>query len=154
LFYKYLTVPLSKLCEWVTELVKVVNEVVEWICEKVIVGTFIELVERSFVYLLWIVRWVCWIIDWPLRFVDILFCLIGAKAQRQVDICVKILTDDDGTAAATRDHVMEILRRVEQLLKQCNVIICIRSIEFVRQADFESLPRYKAKFLIFNSKPD
>jgi hypothetical protein len=50
-------------------------------------------------------------------------------------VCIKILTDDEGTPATTRERVIEILRRAEEHLRQCSIMICIRSIEFVQNAD-------------------
>jgi hypothetical protein len=46
---------------------------------------------------------------------------------------VKILTDGAGNAATSRDRVLELLTRVEELLAQCNIIVCLRSIEFLEQ---------------------
>lgn len=126
--------PLNKICKWITELVEVVSEVVDWVCEEVLVGFIIEFVERILVYIYWIVRWACWVIDWLLRFLDILFCFLGVSTPRQLDVCIKILTDESGNAATTRDRALEILVRANELLAQCNVRICVRSVEFIEQA--------------------
>jgi hypothetical protein len=130
---KWLPWPLDKLCNWVTELIEVVEEIWEWICEEVIVGTIIEFVQRTLTYVFYIVRWVCWVICLPLRGIDILLCTLGLQGRRQLDICVRILTDDAGTPATTREAVLAILRRADELLEQCRIDICLREMAFVRK---------------------
>lgn len=129
--------PLDAICNWVTDIVEVITTVVEWICEEVI-STILDWIETLITYILYIFHWVCWIIDLPLRGVDLLFCLIGIHIQRTLHVCVKILTDNDGTPATTRDRVDVILRRAAELLRQCQIRLCVDSIEFVRQADLMS----------------
>ncbi len=126
--------PLNKLCDWVTELVEVITEVIEWVCEEV-VKTIIRIVETIITYIIYLVRWVCWIIDWPLRLVDILFCLLGVELRRRLHVCVRILTDDNGNAATTREATLAILEEADGHLDQCNIDICLHSVEFVRNAD-------------------
>ena len=126
--------PLDQLCDLVTELVEVVTEVFEWICEEVIT-TIIDIVEAIITFIIYIIRWVCWIIDWPLRLIDILFCVVGVRLRRRLHVCVRILTDDEGTAATTREAVLVILERTDELLDQCSIDLCIHSVDFVRKAD-------------------
>jgi hypothetical protein len=126
--------PLDQLCEWVTEIIEVVTEVTEWVCEEVI-STIIDWVEAIITYVFYIVRWICWVIDWPLRFIDLLFCLLGIHIPRTLHICVKILMDNDGRPATTKNAVDVILARATQLLAQCSIRLCIDSIEFVRKQD-------------------
>ncbi len=126
--------PLSELCNWVTELVEVVTEVVEWICEEVIT-TIIDIVEAIFTYIIYLVRWVCWVIEWPLRLIDIGLCMIGVKLPRTLHLCVKILEDNEGTPATTRESVDTIIARALELLRQCNINICLYSIQFTPNED-------------------
>jgi hypothetical protein len=122
--------PLSKLCEWVTELVEVFTEIVEWVCKEVIT-TIIDIVEGIFAYIIYIIRWVCWVVEWPLRLIDIALCMIGVKIPRTLHICVKILEDNSGTPATTRDAVVEIIDEAAKLLEQCNINICLYSVHFL-----------------------
>lgn len=114
-----------------TALIEVITEVIEWVCTEFI-KLIIDIIET---YVLYVIRWVCWIIDWPLRFIDILFCLLGAKLRRRLHVCVKILTDDAGNPATTRDAVRVILDRADELLEQCAIDICLHSLEFSSKAD-------------------
>ncbi|MGE5692516.1 MAG: hypothetical protein ACM3YF_01910 [Candidatus Zixiibacteriota bacterium] len=132
---KWLPWPLNKVCNWVTESIEVVEEIREWLCEEVIVGIIIEFVTRTLTYIFYVLRWVCWVICLPLRGIDILLCKLGLQGRRQLDVCVKILTDNAGTTATTRETVLGILDRADELLEQCRIDICLRSMSFVRRQD-------------------
>jgi hypothetical protein len=131
---KWLPWPLNKLCNWVTELVEVITEVVEWVCKEVIT-TIIDLVEVVVRYIIYIIRWICWVVEWVIRFVDMLFCLIGVRIRRYLHVCVKILMDDEDNKATTEERVDQIIKRAGELLDQCNVEICVLSVEFTRKGD-------------------
>lgn len=126
--------PLDELCELVTELVEVVTEVVEWVCEEVIT-TIIDIVEIILTVIIYVIRWICWVIEWPLRLIDIGLCMIGVRLPRTLHLCVKILEDNEGTPATTRERVDEIIARARELLRQCNINICLYSVQFVPNED-------------------
>lgn len=111
------------------------EEIREWLCADVIVGTIIEFVKRLLTYVFYVLRWVCWVICLPLRGIDMLLCKLGLQGRRHLDVCVKILTDDAGTTATTRDAVLAIMARADELLEQCKIDICLRSMAFVRKED-------------------
>lgn len=126
--------PLSKLCGWVTDLVEVVTVIWDWVCEEVI-RRVIRWIAVLVTYIVYVLRWVCWVVDWPLRFVDVFACLIGAKPTRFVHVCVKILTGKDGTPATDTARVGRLLERASELLEQCNIKICVDSLEYLEKQE-------------------
>lgn len=123
--------PLSKLCEWVTELVEVVKTLWEWVCQDVIVGWVFDFIEAIVSYIFYIFRWVCWLIELPIRLVDVALCYLGIRLPRSIHVCVRILIDENGVESATRDRVREILNEARGHLEQCNIRLCVDSIEFI-----------------------
>jgi hypothetical protein len=128
--------PFSVFCRWVAELIEEVRVVWEWICEDIIIDIIVEFVERTIIYIFYVSRWVCWVICIPLRAFDILLCYLGLQSRRSFDVCVKILTDNVGTPAKTTAEVRAILTRADELLDQCGVDVCIRSISFVQKEEY------------------
>ena len=123
--------PLNKLCEWVTKVIEVVETVWEWVCEEVIL-TIIDIVEVIWIYVEYILSWVCWLVDWILfKWLDLLFCRLGVKGQRCIKVCVKITNDTNATPVISQEEVTARIDRSNEILEDCNVRLELESVEFV-----------------------
>lgn len=132
---KWLPWPLDKLCNWVTELIEVVETVWEWVCEEVIVR-ILRWIEVAVRYVFYLVRWICWLVDWPLRFIfEILPCLLGVNLRKRMALCVKVLVDDEGVPAVSFDRVQELIAGARERLEQCNLELCVASFDTVTAPD-------------------
>ena len=81
--------------------IEVVKTVWEWVCEEVVLR-IIHWVRIAVRYIFWVLRWVCWLVDWPIRFIfRILPCLLGANHTVRIPVCVKVLVDENGTVCVT-----------------------------------------------------
>ena len=127
--------PLDKLCDLVTKVIEVVETVWNWVCNTLI-ETIIDIVEGFFEYIFYILKWVCWIIDWiVLRWLDLLLCHFGVGGRRCITVCLKILTDRRGVASTTRERALEMIAESNSLLDQCDVRLVVSSVEFVEKPD-------------------
>ena len=132
---KWLPWPLNKLCDWVTELVEVVKTVWEWVCEEIVLR-IIRWITIAVRYIFWLLRWVCWLIDWPIRFIfGILPCLLGANHLVRIPVCVKVLVDRDGVPVVPLDRVRELMDGARSRFEQCNIELCVGSIEMLSAPD-------------------
>jgi len=132
---EWLPWPLDKLCDWVTELIEVVETVWEWVCEEIVVR-IIRWIRALVRYVFWVFRWICWIIDWIPRFIfEILPCLLGADYAKRIPVCVKVLVDADGVPVVPLDRVNELLDGTRARFEQCNLELCIMSIEMLSAPD-------------------
>ncbi|MBA7674470.1 hypothetical protein ES703_82684 [subsurface metagenome] len=73
-----------------------------------------------------------------LRFFGILACLIGIRIRRYIHVCVVILRDRSGNTTTTLDRVSTMLSRAQELLDQCNIQICVESVNFLTNRDLMS----------------
>jgi hypothetical protein len=135
--------PLDKLCEWVnklvcktvTTLIEVVETVWEWVCREVI-QRIIDWIEIIFEYVIYVLKWVCWVIDWIFRGPALLFCLLGIEPRRFLGVCVKILADDTGNPAIPLATVQGMLRDAAAIFRRCNIGMVVCNIEIVRKPEF------------------
>ena len=129
--------PLDLLCDLVVTLVEVVETFTEWVCEEVITFIF-DFIETVVEYIFYILKWVCWVIDWPLRFItDVLPCLLGIKLRKHIDICVKVLTsaDESPSEAMSLSEVERLIRETRARYEQCNITINVLSITFIEKPE-------------------
>jgi len=127
--------PLDKLCDLVTKVIEVLETVWEWVCETLI-DTIIDIVEGFFEYIFYILKWVCWIVDWVLfRWLDLLLCHLGVHGERCIRVCLKILTDREGNTSTTRERALEMIAESNELLRQCEVRLVVTSVEFIEKPD-------------------
>lgn len=129
--------PLSTLCELVVKVVEVVETITEWVCEEVITFVF-DVIEAVVEYVFYVLKWICWLIDWPLRFLtDMLWCLLGFKPTKHIDICVKILTTGGEVPeeAMSRAEVERLIEETRSRFAQCNIVINVLSIGTIAQSD-------------------
>lgn len=127
--------PLDKLCDLVSRVIEVVETIWNWVCETLI-ETIIDIVEGFFEYVFYILRWVCWIVDWIiLRWLDLLLCHLGVHGDRCIRVCLKILTDREGNASTTRERALEMIAESNVLLRQCEVRLLVTGVEFIEKPD-------------------
>lgn len=125
---KSLPWPLSALCGWVTTLVEVVETIWEWVCEQV-VKRIIDIVEVIWLYVEYILTWVCWIVDWViLKWLDLLICLAGVHGPRCIKVCVKITVDANGAPVISQAEVQNRIAQSNEILAPCNVRLELESI--------------------------
>ena len=140
---KWLPWPLNKLCEWVTKLVcwplikvlEVVETVWEWVCREII-ERIIEWIEIFVEYVIYVLKWVCWAIDWVFRGPALLLCLLGIEPPRFLGVCIKILADEGGNPAIPLATVQQMLRDAATIFRRCNINMVICSVEIVRKPEF------------------
>lgn len=125
--------PFSFLCDWVCRVVEVVETVTEWVCEEV-VDTIFEWVERTMEWVFWILEWICWAIDWLVRWIPLVLCRLGFSPRRTIQVCVKVLADDDGVPAVPLDDVQRIMEDADRLLDQCDVDLAVVGTEVIVRA--------------------
>ena len=140
---KWLPWPLNKVCDWttktvcqtVTKILEITETVWEWVCREVI-HRIIDWIEVIFEYVIYIVKWVCWVIDWVFRLPDLLFCAIGARPQRFITVCAKILADNAGNPAVPVTDVENMLRDSARILRDCNITLVVCGVEVVRKPEY------------------
>lgn len=130
---RWLPWPLNKLCNWVADLVEVVQVVWDWVCEEVI-KKIIDYIEVFWIYVEYALQWVCWFIDWVLfKWWRLLLCLWTKQAERCIKVCVKVTVDSRGVPVITNDEVLARIAKSNEILEQCNLKLELQSIEFVDQ---------------------
>lgn len=128
--------PLSTICNWVTKLIEVVETVWEWVCRE-IVERIITLIEVITEYVIYVLRWVCFFIDWILvRWWAIILCRLGIRPQQVMPVCVKVLTDSAGTPGVALDRVTAMMRDAAAILANCNICLKVVSVEQIAQERF------------------
>ena len=127
--------PLSDICNWVTKLVEVFETVWNWVCREVI-DRIIDWIEAIVTYIIYIARWVCWVIDWVVRLPELLLCLAGIETPKIMRVCIKILTDDEGVPAVRPDEVDGMMRDAAAILARCNIRLVVESSELIRKPEF------------------
>lgn len=127
--------PLSKLCEFVTKIIEVVETVWDWVCREVI-QRIINWIEIVVEYVIYILKWVCWVIDWVIRGPALLLCLLGIEPRRFLGVCVKVLADDAGNPAIPLATVQRMLRDAAAIFRRCNISMVVCSVEIVRKPEF------------------
>ncbi|HEX9135182.1 MAG TPA: hypothetical protein VF844_23080, partial [Ktedonobacteraceae bacterium] len=127
--------PLSELCNWVTKLVEVVQTVWNWVCHNVI-DRIISWIEVVLEYIYYILKWVCWIIDWFSRGPELLICLLGFGPAKQINVCIKVLTNEEGKPIRSAEQIEIILRDAATILRRCNIKLVVVSNELVRKPEF------------------
>lgn len=128
---RWLPWPLSKLCDWVTTLVEVIETVWDWVCEEV-VKRIIDYVEAIWIYIEYILTWVCWSVDWiVLKWFDLLICLAGVHGPRCISVCVKITSDADGAPVISQAEVLNRIEQSNAILEKCNIRLDLESVTFL-----------------------
>ena len=127
--------PLDELCKWVTKLVEVVQTVWNWVCHDVI-DRIISWIEVVLEYIYYIFKWVCWIIDWFSRGPELLLCLLGFEPAKQINVCIKVLANEEGKPVRSEAQVERTLRDAAAILRRCNINLVVVSNEVVQKPEF------------------
>jgi hypothetical protein len=131
----FLPWPLSALCNLVTRLIEVVETIWNWVCREVI-DRIISFVEALVEYIYYVLKWVCWIIDLPRRGPALLACVLGFRPPRFMRICIKIVTDSEGSPAVSQAQVAGMLRDAAAILRRCNIFLVVDSTELIARQEF------------------
>lgn len=127
--------PLDKVCEWGTKLIEVLETITEWICEEVI-KRIVDFIEIVFEYLIYVLKWVCWLIDWiAFRWIALLVCLAGIEIRKCIPVCLTILTDEKGNQTISIDAAKELVTKSNVLLRQCHITLTLGDIRIVEKPD-------------------
>lgn len=132
---EWLPWPLSTLCNLVVRVIEVVETVWEWVCEEVI-ERVIRWVEVFFEYVFYVLQWVCWLLDWPLRAIGLALCALGVRPRRFMRVCVKVLTAADGTAALSTEEVNRRMQDAASIFATCNISMIVTRVELVQREEF------------------
>lgn len=127
--------PLSDICNLVTKLVEVFETVWNWVCREVI-DRIIDWVEAIVTYIIYIAKWVCWVIDWVVRFPELVLCWLGVETPKIMRVCIKILTDAEGVPAVQPDEVNGMMRDSAAIFARCNIRLVVESSELIRKEEF------------------
>lgn len=134
-FCGYLPWPLNKLCKWVTKLIEIFETITETICEKIL-KTIVSVLELLVEYVIFILHWVCWIVDWIFfRWLALLACRLGLKSRKCIPVCLVILTDARGKPVIEVDAARDMVTKSNALLRQCDVTLEVGSIKLVQKPD-------------------
>lgn len=135
--------PFNRLCEWVNRLVctivtttlQVIETAWNWVCHEVI-ERILEWVEIFFEYVFYILKWICWAIDWIIRLPELGLCALGVRLPKFMGVCVKILADDAGNPAIPLADVQAMMRDAAAIFRRCNIRLVICSTEIVIKPEF------------------
>lgn len=127
--------PLSDVCNLVTKVIEVFETVWDWFCHEVI-ERVIDWIERIVEYITYILRWVCWVVSWIFRGPALLLCAIGVKPQRFLNVCIRVLTDDESNPATTWEKVEADVRQAADIFRRCNIELVVSDRARVAKAAF------------------
>jgi hypothetical protein len=112
--------PLNKLCSLVTKVIEVFETVTKWVCREVI-DRIVSWIEHIVEYVIFVLRWVCWVVSLPGRFIRMLLCRLGLLGPRRIHVCVRVLTDERGAPAVSWEKVDRDLEQAKGLFEQCQI---------------------------------
>ena len=127
--------PLSFLCDWVCKLIEVVETFTEWVCREVI-DRIISWVETFVEYVIYLLRWVCWLIEWPFRLVALIACVIGFHPRRTMRVCVKILTDSSNNPAVPLADVDGMMQDAAAILARCQIELLVVDRQLISKQEY------------------
>lgn len=128
--------PLNKLCKLVTKLIEVLETVWDWVCTEVI-ERIIEWIEVITEYVIYVLKLVCWLIDWVLfRWLGLLLCRLGLKPRKFMGVCVKILADEAGNPAIPVADVQAMMADAAAIFERCNITMVVCGYEIVIKPEY------------------
>ena len=131
---KWLPWPFDKLCDAVLKVIEIFETIWNWVCQNIL-ETIVDLIEIVFEYVIYILKWVCWAVDWVVRFPDLILCWLGVEPRRYITICVKILADDAGVPAVPLATVERWVAQAAKFLEKCDITLVVCSFEIIRKPD-------------------
>lgn len=132
---EWLPWPLDAICDWVTKFIEVVETVWNWVCHEVL-QRIVDVIEILTEYVIYILKWVCWVVDWVIRFPDLILCWLGIEPRRYLTICVKILTDAKGNPAVPLATVEGWTRDAATIFDRCKISLVVCGIEMVPKEEY------------------
>lgn len=133
---RWLPWPLSELCKLVTRLIRVFETVWRWVCHNVLerVVSWVEVIVE---YVIYIARWVCWVIGLPPRVIGVLACMLGiSEGRRYIHVCVRVLTDAEGVPAAEWEKINTDIKNATLLLQQCDIELVVTDRQRLEKPEF------------------
>ena len=127
--------PLSALCNLVTKVIEIIETVWNFVCREII-ERIIRWIEVVLEYVYYVLRWVCWVVDLVRRGPKLLLCMLGVSPTRFMRVCVKVLTDAEGTPAIPLNRVDGMMRDAAAILARCNIRLIVQRTELVRKPEF------------------
>ncbi len=125
---KKLPWPLSLLCKLVSKLISIFETIWKWVCEEVI-SFIVDLIEQIIVFILWVIKVICIILEFILRLPAFLLCLIGVSIPKRIIICIKVLTDERGNSLTSDTSIQNAIEIMKEIYGKCDIEIHIDSIE-------------------------
>ncbi len=123
--------PFSFLCDWVCEVVRWTETAWNWVCEEVLVGVIVGFLHVLIEIINYILTWVCWLLEWIPRGVDLLLCKLGFKNRRFIHLCLKVLERDLANPVWQPARIDQLIAETQARFKQCNVSVCVLSLEVI-----------------------
>jgi len=124
----------SWICEAVVTLINVVQTVTNWVCNTVtnIIVSVIEVISEIVIF---VAKWVCWLIDLVPRIIEMLFCRFTAR-EKFIHVCVKILANGNGQPSWTLQQVDAALNDANGLFAQCNIKLVKCDVHIVEKPEY------------------
>ena len=129
--------PLSAICNLVTRVIEVIEEVWNWVCREVL-ERIVDFIEIVLEYVIYIFKWVCWVLAWPVRLVELLLCRLGFRPRLRIHICIRVLSDAEDNPVVSWGRVRQDLREANQILEPCNIELAVIGADRVEQPEFIS----------------
>jgi len=123
--------PFSFVCDWACTVIRWTETAWDWVCEEVLVPVVVGTIRIVVEVVHYILTWVCWVIEWLPRGIDLLLCQLGFHNRRFVHFCIKILERDRSNPTWPRDRVEHLIAEAAARLKQCNVSVCVIHFEII-----------------------
>jgi hypothetical protein len=130
--------PFSFLCDWVCTIIRWTETVWNWVCEEILVPIVVGFIRIVFEVIFYILTWVCWLLEWPVRGVDLLLCRLGFGDRRWIHLCVVVLERDRRKPQWSTSEIQRLLDGATTRLEQCNVSICFLHFEVVETAEHQT----------------
>jgi hypothetical protein len=130
--------PFSFVCDWACTIVRWTETAWDWICEEVLKPIVVGFIRVVFEIIFYILTWVCWLLEWIPRAIDLLLCKLGFSNPRFVHLCIKVLTRDRNNPAWQPAKVQQLIDETAARLKQCNVHVCVIHQETIETDEHQS----------------
>ena len=127
--------PFNLICNWVVQLITVVQTVWDYICNTVI-QTIITIITYIAYLLIYIAQIICVLINIILSPISYLFCRLGLTAEKKVKICIKVLTDEQGNSEVTNDAIKKSIEAMTKIYSQCKIKVEVTGIEYIVKSEY------------------
>jgi hypothetical protein len=128
--------PLDRLLGLMAKLADGFAEGAEWLLEEVILRVVEGGAEIVFEYAAYVLNWLCWLLDWSIRWLPLLLSNKGIRGPMTIPIAVKIIQDNAGTNAMTPVAAQKLIDSANEVMAQSN-------LQFVHARDMESIQQHR-----------